>query len=64
MNSIFEKYDLINDTSGGREAGSNAWKSYMRRQTATINWSNELPLVRGIEFEIEKNVNQLPRRKV
>jgi aldehyde dehydrogenase (NAD+) len=38
------------DTGGGREAGSDAWKSYMRRQTATINWSNELPLAQGIEF--------------
>jgi aldehyde dehydrogenase (NAD+) len=37
-------------TGGGREAGSDAWKSYMRRQTATINWSNELPLAQGIEF--------------
>jgi aldehyde dehydrogenase (NAD+) len=38
------------DTGGGREAGSDAWKSYMRRQTATINWSGELPLAQGIEF--------------
>jgi aldehyde dehydrogenase (NAD+) len=38
------------DTGGGREAGSDAWKSYMRRQTATINWSNDLPLAQGIEF--------------
>ena len=38
------------DTGGGREAGSDAWKGYMRRQTTTINWSNELPLVQGIEF--------------
>ena len=38
------------DTGGGREAGSDAWKSYMRRQTSTINWSNELPLAQGIEF--------------
>ena len=37
-------------TGGGREAGSDAWKSYMRRQTSTINWSNELPLAQGIEF--------------
>ena len=38
------------DTGGGREAGSDAWKQYMRRQTTTINWSNELPLAQGIEF--------------
>jgi len=38
------------DTGGGREAGSDAWKGYMRRQTSTINWSSELPLAQGIEF--------------
>jgi aldehyde dehydrogenase (NAD+) len=38
------------DTGGGREAGSDAWKGYMRRQTTTINWSNELPLAQGIQF--------------
>jgi len=37
-------------TGGGREAGSDAWKAYMRRQTCTINWSGELPLAQGIEF--------------
>ncbi|NDJ52464.1 MAG: aldehyde dehydrogenase family protein [Chloroflexi bacterium] len=37
-------------TGGGREAGSDAWKAYMRRQTTTINWSTELPLAQGIEF--------------
>ena len=40
------------DTGGGRESGSDAWKSYMRRQTVTINWSNELPLAQGIKFEV------------
>jgi aldehyde dehydrogenase (NAD+) len=40
------------DTGGGRESGSDAWKAYMRRQTVTINWSEELPLAQGIEFEI------------
>jgi len=40
------------DTGGGRESGSDAWKSYMRRQTVTVNWSDELPLAQGIEFEI------------
>jgi aldehyde dehydrogenase (NAD+) len=38
------------DTGGGREAGSDAWKAYMRRQTNTINYSDELPLAQGIEF--------------
>jgi aldehyde dehydrogenase (NAD+) len=37
-------------TGGGRESGSDAWKSYMRRQTVTINWSGELPLAQGIAF--------------
>ncbi len=40
------------ETGGGRESGSDAWKGYMRRQTNTINWSRELPLAQGIEFEI------------
>jgi len=38
------------ETGGGREAGSEAWKGYMRRQTNTINWSKELPLAQGIKF--------------
>ncbi|MCK4873457.1 MAG: aldehyde dehydrogenase family protein [Phycisphaerales bacterium] len=38
------------DTGGGRESGSDSWKIYMRRQTCTINWSDELPLAQGIEF--------------
>ncbi len=40
------------DTGGGREAGSDSWKAYMRRQTCTINWSGDLPLAQGIRFEI------------
>ena len=40
------------DTGGGREAGSDAWKAYMRRQTNTINWSAELPLAQGIKFQL------------
>ena len=40
------------DTGGGRESGSDAWKVYMRRQTNTINWSKELPLAQGIEFDV------------
>src|SRR6266545_2667150 len=38
------------ETGGGRESGSDAWKSYMRRQTNTINWSKDLPLAQGIKF--------------
>jgi L-aminoadipate-semialdehyde dehydrogenase len=40
------------ETGGGRESGSDAWKSYMRRQTVTINWSGELPLAQGIKFQL------------
>jgi aldehyde dehydrogenase (NAD+) len=40
------------ETGGGRESGSDAWKVYMRRQTSTINFSNELPLAQGVEFKI------------
>jgi aldehyde dehydrogenase (NAD+) len=42
------------DTGGGRESGSDAWKAYMRRQTNTINFSTELPLAQGIEFNIDR----------
>ncbi|EGG99377.1 Aldehyde dehydrogenase B [gamma proteobacterium IMCC2047] len=42
------------ETGGGREAGSDAWQNYMRRQTTTINWGNDLPLAQGINFGIEK----------
>jgi aldehyde dehydrogenase (NAD+) len=41
------------ETGGGREAGSDAWKAYMRRQTCTINWGGELPLAQGVKFEVE-----------
>jgi len=40
------------DTGGGRESGSDSWKAYMRRQTNTINYSNQLPLAQGIKFDI------------
>ena len=39
------------DTGGGRESGSDAWKNYMRRVTATINYGDELPLAQGVEFD-------------
>ena len=41
------------ETGGGREAGSDAWKAYMRRQTCTINWSTELPLAQGVSFDVD-----------
>ena len=40
------------ETGGGRESGSDSWKAYMRRQTATVNYSKALPLAQGIKFEI------------
>ncbi|MBI3938143.1 MAG: aldehyde dehydrogenase family protein [Betaproteobacteria bacterium] len=41
------------ETGGGREAGSDAWKAYMRRQTNTINWGSDLPLAQGIKFGVD-----------
>ncbi|MFL3026921.1 MAG: aldehyde dehydrogenase family protein [Candidatus Neomarinimicrobiota bacterium] len=41
------------ETGGGRESGSDSWKQYMRRQTNTINWSDDLPLAQGIKFDIK-----------
>jgi aldehyde dehydrogenase (NAD+) len=38
------------ETGGGRESGSDAWKSYMRRATNTVNYSTELPLAQGVQF--------------
>jgi len=40
------------DTGGGREAGSDSWKVYMRRQTVTINYSGQLPLAQGVKFDV------------
>jgi aldehyde dehydrogenase (NAD+) len=40
------------ETGGGREAGSDSWKAYMRRQTCTINWGNDLPLAQGVRFDV------------
>ncbi|MGH6961871.1 MAG: aldehyde dehydrogenase family protein, partial [Dongiaceae bacterium] len=40
------------DSGGGREAGSDAWKNYMRRQTCTINHGTELPLAQGVKFDL------------
>jgi aldehyde dehydrogenase (NAD+) len=41
------------ETGGGREAGSDSWKAYMRRQTSTLNWSTSLPLAQGVEFDVK-----------
>jgi aldehyde dehydrogenase (NAD+) len=40
------------DTGGGRESGSDAWKTYMRRQTNTVNYGTTMPLAQGIEFDL------------
>jgi len=39
------------ETGGGRESGSDSWKAYMRRQTNTINYTDDLPLAQGIKFD-------------
>jgi aldehyde dehydrogenase (NAD+) len=41
------------ETGGGRESGSDAWKAYMRRQTATVNYTSDLPLAQGIVFDVQ-----------
>ena len=41
------------ETGGGRESGSDAWKAYMRRQTATVNFTSDLPLAQGIRFDLD-----------
>jgi len=41
------------ETGGGREAGSDAWQAYMRRQTNTVNWGTDLPLAQGIRFGVD-----------
>ncbi len=40
------------ETGGGRESGSDAWRAYMRRQTATVNYTDDLPLAQGIRFDV------------
>jgi aldehyde dehydrogenase (NAD+) len=41
------------ETGGGREAGSDSWKAYMRRATNTINFGTQLPLAQGVRFDVE-----------
>eukprot|EP00461_Guttulinopsis_vulgaris_P002501 UN02502 len=48
-------------TGGGRESGSDAWKGYMRRQTSTINYGNELPLAQGIVFSVDAKAESDPK---
>jgi len=45
------------ETGGGREAGSDSWKQYMRRVSCTINFSNDLPLAQGLDFSPKKDSN-------
>jgi len=40
------------ETGGGRESGSDSWKVYMRRQTQTVNYSTDLPLAQGVNFDL------------
>jgi aldehyde dehydrogenase (NAD+) len=40
------------ETGGGREAGSDSWKAYMRRATNTINYGRDLPLAQGVSFDV------------
>jgi aldehyde dehydrogenase (NAD+) len=40
------------ETGGGREAGTDSWKQYMRRQTSTVNGSADLPLAQGVKFDV------------
>ncbi|KDD23942.1 aldehyde dehydrogenase (NAD) domain protein [Bordetella bronchiseptica MBORD782] len=40
------------ETGGGREAGSDSWKAYMRRTTNTVNYGNALPLAQGVKFDV------------
>jgi aldehyde dehydrogenase (NAD+) len=40
------------ETGGGRESGSDAWRTYMRRTTNTVNYSRELPLAQGVKFDV------------
>ncbi|MEX2492227.1 MAG: aldehyde dehydrogenase family protein [Nitrospirales bacterium] len=48
------------ETGGGREAGSDAWKAYMRRQTNTTNWGADMPLAQGITFSVESRQEEKP----
>ena len=49
------------DTGGGRESGSDSWKGYMRRQTNTINWGDEMPLAQGVKFDSDSRTVRTAR---
>ncbi len=49
---IGEVFGGEKETGGGRESGSDAWKTYMRRQTDTLNYGTTMPLAQGITFEL------------
>ena len=51
------------ETGGGREAGSDAWKAYMRRQTVTVNWGADLPLAQGIKFAVSRDERKANKNK-
>ena len=40
-------------TGGGRQAGSDAWKAYMRRQTSAVNYGTQVVLAQGVKFDVE-----------
>ena len=40
-------------TGGGRQAGSDSWKAYMRRQTNVVNYGTDLPLAQGVTFDLD-----------
>jgi aldehyde dehydrogenase (NAD+) len=48
------------DTGGGRESGSDSWRAYMRRQTNTLNYGNDLPLAQGVRFDVESGFGAGP----
>ncbi len=51
------------DTGGGREAGSDAWKAYMRRQTCTVNGGSQLPLAQGVKFTLNETEEHWPSKQ-
>ncbi len=51
------------ETGGGREAGSDAWKAYMRRQTCTVNWGRTLPLAQGVRFDLQTEADATPNEQ-
>jgi hypothetical protein len=50
LEKLLKQLIVKTNTGGGRESGSDAGNAYLRRQTNTINWGDELPLAQGIKF--------------